>query len=436
MNSNQQPMPSTLRQRGSKSKTRLSAPHNVKKYVWLSILVVFISGAVGSAAVANSNPDVQRQIVQQSVCGTWKVTTGPKLGYNPLHTFSGVAAVTGDDVWVVGSKLGLFGWTKNEPLSRHWDGAKWQEFAIPGAGGGRNTYLTKVVARSTNDVWAVGASNDDGRAHRTFVTRWNGNKWNVVDSPNPGQYSNGISSVAAIAADDVWVVGDYEDKISNPQPLLLHWDGHGWRSDTSFKLRGSSGDIRDVLAFASNDVWAVGGYFHNGKAYSLVIHWDGSQWSEVAIPGEGDGIGLQVLAGSSAQDLWIAGYRGKGEALMHWNGVSWNVPAQPAGTSNNVIYGIEVTSEKDAWAVGPELDSNNNIHPKILHWDGNQWTQVFSLQQEGEQAFYEIVVDKNKDVWAVGRSYDAESHISYGLTALLKSSSCSVGVNSTIRGDR
>src|SRR5438105_3935499 len=50
--------------------------------------------------------------------------------------------------------------------------------------------------------------------------------WSVVSSPNSGT-ANGLHGVAAVSANDVWAVGEY-----NPGPgsrtLTLHWDGTSW----------------------------------------------------------------------------------------------------------------------------------------------------------------------------------------------------------------
>ncbi len=52
----------------------------------------------------------------------------------------------------------------------------------------------------------------------------------VMSSPNPGVYNNVLRGVTAIAADDVWAVGDYNDDPAHPTRhiLTMHWDGTRW----------------------------------------------------------------------------------------------------------------------------------------------------------------------------------------------------------------
>src|SRR4051794_26318313 len=69
--------------------------------------------------------------------------------------------------------------------------------------------LSGVAAVSADHVWAVGSYQGINRA-RTLVEFWNGSDWTVVASPNWGTYSdNYLSAVAVVGPGDVWAVGKY-----------------------------------------------------------------------------------------------------------------------------------------------------------------------------------------------------------------------------------
>src|SRR5438132_990015 len=77
--------------------------------------------------------------------------------------------------------------------------------------------------------------------------------WTVVSRPNPSGSSLPIElfAVTAVAADDVWAVG---------QPgfpwkaLILHWQGSAWTA-----VPNACGvPLNGVTAISSTDIWAVG----------------------------------------------------------------------------------------------------------------------------------------------------------------------------------
>ena len=82
---------------------------------------------------------------------SWQWVASANVGdaYNDLR---GVAAITANDVWAVGT------WSDGAPrptfhtLAEHWDGSAWTVVSTPTAAG--NSYLTDGAAVSSTDVWA------------------------------------------------------------------------------------------------------------------------------------------------------------------------------------------------------------------------------------------------------------------------------------------
>src|SRR5215212_9373149 len=80
--------------------------------------------------------------------------------------------------------------------------------------------------------------------------------WNVVAAPDGSSYSNALYGVAAISSADAWAVGEqYSSNLSAYVALLEHWDGSAWSV-----VAGSPYGLtqRAVAALATNDVWVVG----------------------------------------------------------------------------------------------------------------------------------------------------------------------------------
>src|SRR5438132_13750147 len=56
-----------------------------------------------------------------------------------------------------------------------------------------------VAAISANDAWAVGSDRDLGGPYQTLVEHWDGGAWCVIPSPNVGRAPNELYGVGATA---------------------------------------------------------------------------------------------------------------------------------------------------------------------------------------------------------------------------------------------
>src|SRR5207237_741608 len=129
-----------------------------------------------------------------------------------------------------------------------------------------------------NDVWAVGYYRS-GPPYEPLTIHWDGTSWSQVPSSNPAMFSNTLTSVDAISANDIWAVGYSSAEgapASQTRTLTMHWNGSNW----SVVPSGFFNQLSSVSAVSSNDVWAVGS---NGL-YSITVHWNGSNWAEVPSP--------------------------------------------------------------------------------------------------------------------------------------------------------
>jgi hypothetical protein len=146
-----------------------------------------------------------------------------------------------------------------------------------------------------------------------------------VDSPNAepepgtGRVDNSLQAVAAVAPDDAWAVGSYQEKgtrLDEPatdRPLALHWDGNRW---TVVQLPDvGQGGLNGVAARAADDVWAVGQTVaSSGDDFTvtpLLLHWDGTAWSRVGAPVDEDA-SLSAVTAIPGGGLWAVGTRGSG----------------------------------------------------------------------------------------------------------------------------
>ncbi len=346
--------------------------------------------------------DVVKPITSVSFTPTcipdWQVVSSPRPGtVNGLYAVSTVSA---NDIWAVG-------YFKNAipgpalTLVLHWDGSQWSQMPSPSPGTGPGgSGLYSVAAISSDDIWAVGAA-DYGSGATTLTEHWDGTQWSHVPSPNIGAGQTYLQGVAALATNDVWAVGDYGYPAS--QTLALHWDGSQWTQLPTPNLSRST-QLYGVTAIAPDDVWAVG-YYRTSLFLSLTIHWDGTQWSVIPNPTSTSlDSALLSVAATSTSDVWAVGsyllanhlyYR---SLILHWDGTQWVEFAVPDFDHGSRIYGVAALSTTDAWAVGQA----NLSSTMLLHWNGISWDNVPFATGSVSSEFDGTAMVSANDVWAIG----------------------------------
>ena len=97
----------------------------------------------------------------------------------PGNHLEGVAAVSADDVWAVGTRSKLIdGVFVPVPLILHWDGSAWSVVPALGRGTPRNGVLGGVLAVGSDDVWSAGATQSTrcsaSTSARDTIEHWDG----------------------------------------------------------------------------------------------------------------------------------------------------------------------------------------------------------------------------------------------------------------------
>jgi hypothetical protein len=109
---------------------------------------------------------------------------------------------------------------------------------------------------------------------------------------SPGTYDS-LAGVAAISARNAWAVGFTSS--TGTQALIVHWDGSAWTQVPSPALAG--GGLSGVAATPARNVWAVGAALGGSGYYqTLIEHWNGRTWKRVPSPARGESHEVPVLA--------------------------------------------------------------------------------------------------------------------------------------------
>ncbi|HYP39318.1 MAG TPA: hypothetical protein VEX13_03075, partial [Chloroflexia bacterium] len=299
--------------------------------------------------------------VTQPVCGMWQAMSGSIFGPKLPRIYE-LAAIAENDVWGIGSVTTV----------HHWNGSEWTEVSLPQSSSGSDIDLYGITALPGGEIWLAGSYQDTHGADQTLTYRLANKQWVLERSPNVGQASE-LRSVSGTSANDAWAVGTYT-KGDQSYALALHWDGNQWSQIAVSNECPGDQYFADVLAIATNDVWAVGECFQG------------------------------TSTGSFTEDSRTE--------VQHWDGLNWKVvPSanhKPGKFVNsNSLDAISGTSSNDIWATGNYWESDGrgyHTQPMLQHWDGKAWSEV-QFTHPGTNTtsnFSDVVAFSSDNVWAVG----------------------------------
>jgi N-acetylneuraminic acid mutarotase len=228
--------------------------------------------------------------------------------------------------------------------------------------------------------------------------------WRIVPSQNPGLSRNELFGVAALSPTDAWAVGYTAYQSGGTYYTLIeHWDGSQWSVVPSPNVGTTHNVLYSVSVVSASDVWAVGFSTSSpDEPRMLALHWDGQAWTVSTTP---DLPGLDLLRSVSARssnDVWATGWVNNRSLAIHWNGSIWSVvPTPNVGNFINYLDGVKAIASDDVWAVGSYVVSEGQTTLLALHWDGSQWTVALSSGGINSR-FFAVAASASNNVWLVG----------------------------------
>jgi hypothetical protein len=260
---------------------------------------------------------------------TWTQIPSPDPSPVKENFLNAVTATSATDAWAAGISVTSAG---RRTLMLHWNGTTWTR--VPSPTPGMYVTLAGVAASSTSQAWVAGVYNSP---YQTLTLRWNGTAWKYVRSPDPATGNgarNSLTGVAATSASNAWAVGWDATSSSLGKTLVLHWSGATW-DKVAAPAPGRGSGLTGVAATSASSAWAVGSYGNGAVSHTLVLQWNGTAWTRATSPSPGGPSGydeLEAVAASSATDAWAVGYYDSGQTegtlILHWNGTTWtDVPS-------------------------------------------------------------------------------------------------------------
>lgn len=286
-------------------------------------------------------------------------------GYEPGALFSGWAGGP-DDVWIVGGERG-------KSVVLHYDGTSW-ETLDPGL----NQQLWWVHGFPGGPVYVVG----DGGA----AARWDGTAWEPLDTGAPGTVFYGVWGATP---DDIWMVGGPTPTpasgVTPEGDVVLHFDGTAFaRAQIQVLLdkpMSAQKNLFKVWGTSADSVFIVG-------SSGLALHYDGATWEKKETPAIGQA--LFTVFGRSDTDVYAVG--GEGVAVMvHWDGTEWSEVELPP-LSPQAIQGVWTAPGQPVY-VGGWYGFTAALSV------GGTWT----VEETGSAfAYHGVFGDGSGSVWAVG----------------------------------
>jgi hypothetical protein len=338
----------------------------------------------------------------QSICGEWMPVEVP-AGF---QTLTDVTASSPSAAWALAGYANAV----------HWDGSAWSEFALPDLSDlGTAFDLRATASLAPSHFFVAGILQTSVWTTEQLLLIWDGSDWDRIESvelePNiAGAPRYGSpSAIAAATPDDLWIIGlasGSGDGVSGAPILTVHWDGSQLTEVHTPGVGNRQNNMEDAVAIASDDMWAVGSYNNTGVGdyafHGMTYHYDGSSWNHVPSPTQSiDSSHLNAVAAIATDDVWAAGDSPAGPLFMHWDGGSWTIVPGPPGVTGTV-HGLAAIATDDVWAV--DFPWQVPVIGKYYHWDGTAWSVVLPEVAGATQIARHggLAAVGECDVWAVG----------------------------------
>lgn len=320
---------------------------------------------------------------------------------NDSQSLRDVLAISADDAVAVGlySPVG-----SSQAQSMRWDGSSWELMNSPSYAGGSSFF---GLGTAGEQVWVVGSKYSElpPPAALTFplAARLDGNSWDVVFVPpltgaRGGSY-NLLLGIDGASEDDAWAVGSAQEVGPGgfgPAAMMVRWDGSDWTQYDLFPILQSTSfsSLQAIKVVSSDNAWAAGYDYDIARQQTipLILHWDGSEWSNVSVPTFDHTAELRAITARAADDIYAAGTQTDADGfphalILHYDGSGWSVIPDSALTDFGTWFRAMTTVDGEVWAAGQSNDLNLGITQRQVDCSGGC---AADLTGDGNLDFFDV----------------------------------------------
>ncbi|MEO5951357.1 MAG: hypothetical protein ABIQ44_02715, partial [Chloroflexia bacterium] len=196
--------------------------------LFASIFALFVAAIwfVSGSGAANAQTDIKTQSAPNAdICGNSWYDVHDALATETDVELYTTSAISSNDIWAVGRHRPPGGSTTSG-YAAHWDGVAWSPIPAPTFAPQPYETFNSVAAISHNNVWVVGWACASSPC-TSLIEHWNGTAFSIVPSPNAPGASTSLFDIAAISANDIWAVGS-TNASGVRRTLTMHWNGFTW----------------------------------------------------------------------------------------------------------------------------------------------------------------------------------------------------------------
>jgi hypothetical protein len=257
--------------------------------------------------------------------------------------------------------------------------------------------IQDISATGPNVAWALARhANSAAKVTSGWLLRYNGHRWATVSYP--GDRTFFPDSVTALSPTDVWLFG-----FESGSGAALHYLHGPW---SSFPLPADT--VGAWLVLSDTDIWVAAGprqipgcdSHEFGPGCSAAAQWNGATWQYYPVAVSN----LTSLAGTSATDIWAAGYDAVQTKSPNWlqplafrlTGSAFQ-RASLSARQTDYVPELTVLSPQSVWLGG--TTPRGAPATCITHWNGQRWS-AFSTAPTGYQGLCDnLVTDGHRGVW-------------------------------------
>ena len=218
-----------------------------------------------------------------------------------------------------------------------------------------------------------------------------------------------LFDVTAADPTNVLAVGAVVNAQGRARTLVRHWDGSSWETQPSTNANDQHHQLNDVAFAPDGTAWAVGER-RGRKTKTVVQRYDGTSWlMHSSLNPSEDRNMLTGVDVAPSGDVYAAGARWNAKrqyrTMVHrYDGEAWVMVAKKFP---GILWDVDVVANDDIWAVGAKITASGGGATIAVHFDGTGWTEVPTPSPgDGFNVLYDVSAAAPDDVWVVGEWYE------------------------------
>ncbi|MDF1654133.1 MAG: hypothetical protein P1U34_03385 [Coxiellaceae bacterium] len=276
---------------------------------------------------------------------SWQLDASPSTTNSKyIKDLDGVSAVSPKEVWAVGQRSGKVSGKRRYSVLRY-SGGSWCKLTPSSSCGGKTIPADHASNNNIEDLRAVSVidTSGDGLGNigfavgdKGFILKYDGTNWTKVTSPT----SDALFGVQVVSATEAWAVGD--------KGTILRWNGTTWSTLTGTGT--SNSDILEAVVAidtngdgSANVGWVVGRNGSDARTYRFTQSSPGSPSWTTHTPTSSADEAMYSVAMLRTGDVWAGARNGN---IIHWDGTNWSQVAKPASKHIKGIALVGPTSVK------------------------------------------------------------------------------------------